>query len=88
MEQDEIKKEHEAVMQNVDGTPFTSIKVGDKYFLALGKYRLTEPVYKSHRDVIKKANQVDYLTVMQIVSIMIETIVPEIIKKNEEFKPE
>ena len=74
----------ETMMQIITDTPFVSVKEEEeKYFMAIGKYRLTESVYKSHKEVEKKAKQVDYQTVLKLIVIMGEAIKNDVTTKTE-----
>lgn len=56
----------------IEDTPFTAVKAGDKWFLALGKYRLTEPL-ESEEACIESTQDASWGRIMQVIQIMIET---------------
>ena len=65
-----------AKMVLIPNTPFVSVEEDtEKYFLAMGNRRITKSVYKNHDEVVRKAFQVDYETVMQVALILIELTV-------------
>lgn len=51
--------------------PFTAVKMDDKWFLTMGKYRLTEPM-KTFEEVEAEAENTSWHRIMQVVQIMIE----------------
>lgn len=55
----------------IGGTPFTAIRVDDKWFLALGKYRLTEPL-ESLEECIEQSKADNWTRIMQVINVMIE----------------
>jgi len=55
----------------VENTPFTMVKADDKYFLAMGNYKLTPPMEKD--DCEDKANIITWDMIMNVIQIMIET---------------
>ena len=55
----------------IEGTPFTAVRHDDKWFLALGKYRLTE-VLKSQEQCIEESKDASWFRIMQIIKLMIE----------------
>lgn len=55
----------------IEDTPFTAIKFDDKWFLTMGKYRLTDPV-DTLEGVKEDAQRADWARVMQIMQIMID----------------
>lgn len=54
----------------LEDTPFTAIRMDDKWFLTLGKYRLSEPV-KTFDEVTENAKDASWMRIMQIMRIMI-----------------
>lgn len=55
----------------IEDTPFTAVKFDDKWFLTMGKYRLTEPI-NSEEEVTKEAYSTTWHRIMQIIQIMID----------------
>lgn len=55
----------------IEGKPFNAIRMEDKWFLAMGKYRLTEPM-NSLEEVLEDAERSDWYRVMQIMNIVIK----------------
>lgn len=55
----------------IQDTPFTAVRLDDKWFLTMGKYRLTEPM-KTFDEVNEDAHRADWTRVMQIIQIMID----------------
>lgn len=67
----------ELVKQNpIEGTPFTANKVGDKWFVGLGKYRLTEPM-ETEQECIEDAKRTDWQRVMQVMWATAQTVIDE-----------
>lgn len=58
-------------IQQIEGTPFTAVKAGDLYFLALGKYRLSEPM-PSMEHVKEDAKRADWERLLQVIGVTIE----------------
>lgn len=57
-------------VEEVKGTPFQIIKMEDKYFLAMGKYRLSEPM-PTYKEALENAQDSSWHRIMQIINIMI-----------------
>lgn len=55
----------------VPNSPFTIIKAEDKFFLAMGKYRLSEP-YETKEETEEDAKLMNWGRMMQVMQIMIE----------------
>lgn len=55
----------------IEDTPFTAIRYDNKWFLTMGKYRLTEPT-DSLEQIQEDAQRADWARVMQIMQIMID----------------
>jgi len=74
-QQAEIQEEEKDTMLfqqfQVDDGPFTTVKLDDKWFLTMGKYRLTEPM-ESREATEANARQITWHRIMQVVQIMIE----------------
>lgn len=64
----------------IENTPFTAVKMDDKWFLTMGKYRLSEKL-NSLDEVKAEAMDASWMRIMQIMRIMIEED-----KKNNETK--
>lgn len=67
-------------MQIVKDTPFISVQTENekgehKYFLAVGRFSLTDAIYNSHEECHKKAHQVDYDTILKLITLMIEGMI-------------
>lgn len=54
----------------IEGTPFMAIKVEDKWYLTLGKYRLTEGGTKE--DTIEESKNASWWRVMQVVTAVVD----------------
>lgn len=54
----------------VEDTPFTMVKYEDKYFLTMGKYRLTEPM-ENESEVRKHLSTHKWEITLQLIDIMI-----------------
>lgn len=65
--------------QPIEGTPFLAVKYGDQYFLALGKYRLTEPL-PSLEACIEETKDTSWMRLLQIMRVVAEEFYKE---KNE-----
>lgn len=55
----------------VEGTPFTAVRYDNEWFLALGKYRLTQKL-KSKEAVEEEADKFHWDRIMQVIQIMID----------------
>lgn len=55
----------------INDTPFTAIKVGENWFLALGKYRLTNQL-NTLEECKAEAQDASWIRIMQIMKIMIQ----------------
>lgn len=66
-------KNQEQIVQQwpVEGTPFTTWKYKDEYFLSLGKYRLSEH-FKTKEEADEDAKDASWERIMQIIKIMIQ----------------
>lgn len=54
----------------IEDTPFACLKKDDKYYLVLGKYRLTEDL-KSEEECIQASTDASWNRIMQVCAIMI-----------------
>ncbi|AXH73042.1 MAG: hypothetical protein [Microviridae sp.] len=55
----------------IHNTPFTAVKMDDKWFLTMGKYRLTNTL-TSLKECEAEATDTSWERIMQIIQIMIE----------------
>ena len=63
------EKEQLLEQHKVENTPFTIIKYGDHWFLAMGKYRLTEPA-PTREEIEAQVHDVSWNRLMQIIMIV------------------
>lgn len=69
---EEKTTERELLQQEqIEGTPFTAVRLDDKWFLTMGKYRLSEPT-KTFEEVLEEAKDASWFRIMQLIQIMIE----------------
>jgi len=66
----------------IEGTPFNINKVNDKWFLALGKYRLTE-LLETEEEAREEAKDASWFRIMQVIQIVINED-----KKKSDKEPE
>lgn len=66
----------------IQDTPFVAIRVHDKHFLALGKYRLTE-LLDSYEEVEKETTHITWNRLTQVIAI----ICNEEIERRNNHKP-
>lgn len=71
----------------IEDTPFACLKNDDKYYLVLGKYRLTQDL-KSEEECIEASTDASWNRIMQICAIMIAESdeVIDLKKEIEELK--
>jgi len=71
----------------IEDTPFTAIRLDDKWFLTLGKYRLSDTL-RSLEEVREDARDASWIRIMQICKIMIaeERREQELIKSQQTSK--
>lgn len=71
-ETDKPKSNSDQLLEKIEieNTPFTAIKVEDKWFLMMGKYRLTEALTKD--EVLAASLDESWFRIMQVIKIMIE----------------
>lgn len=55
----------------IKDTPFTAVKFEDKWFLTMGKYRLTEKL-NSKKECEEAAKDASWIRIMQIIKIVIQ----------------
>lgn len=56
-------------IETIDEGPFSAIRSDDKWFLALGKYRISE-LKDSKAEVLKDSEDMGWLRFMQVMSIV------------------
>jgi len=71
-----MKDEKEVVEQLVEyeqvpNTPFTIVKQNDKWFVTMGKYRLSEQL-ETKQEALEESQNESWFRMMQIMRIMIE----------------
>lgn len=66
------QSKHLVEQVEIEGTPFKAIRYNEQWFLALGKYRLTNEPLKTLEDVKEEAKDASWHRIMQVVGIMIE----------------
>lgn len=76
------KKEQLLEQHKIEDTPFTIIKYGDKWFLTMGKYRLTEPS-KDRETIEAQINDVSWNRIMQVIMATIEEQIKPLKEQNE-----
>lgn len=54
----------------IDETPFTAVKMGEHWFLTMGKYRLSQEL-KSYEECETEAKDASWIRIMQIINICI-----------------
>lgn len=54
----------------IEGTPFTAVRLDDKWFLTMGKYRLTNEL-KTLEECKQEAKDASWHRIMQIMNIVI-----------------
>lgn len=55
----------------IEETPFTAVRLDEKWFLTMGKYRLTETL-QSLEECKEAAKDASWIRIMQIINIMIK----------------
>lgn len=58
-------------IEPIPDTPFNAVKYDDKWFLAMGKYRLTQPS-PDKQTILDDANNTTWNRILQIIKIMID----------------
>lgn len=59
--------------KTIEGTPFTAVRFGNNWFLAMGKYRLTaEGECNSYEECEHESENASWWRIMQIINIMIQ----------------
>lgn len=67
----------------IEGTPFTAVKANDIWFLALGKYRIGEPL-PTKEAVIEDAKDASWYRIMTVMNVVVQE--DKIITQNEYAK--
>lgn len=57
--------------EQVKGTPFTAVKDNGKWYVLMGKYRLTES-FETKTEAVKDAEEITYFRIMQVFQIMMQ----------------
>lgn len=71
---------------NIEDTPFTAVRIENKYFLAMGKYRLTE-LFDTYEAVTAEIHNITWNRLTQVIAIIcMEEI--ERAKNNNTTKPQ
>lgn len=70
--------------KEIPETPFTAVRLGDKWFLTMGKYRLTSGLHGSYEEIFDEAMNTSWNRILQIMQIMIEENEQEKLKKAQE----
>ncbi|AXH74113.1 MAG: hypothetical protein [Microviridae sp.] len=55
----------------IKDTPFTAVRMDDKWFLTMGKYRLSEPI-ETLEQCEESANDASWMRILQVINIMIK----------------
>lgn len=74
-------KEQLFEQKEIEGTPFTAIKLGEEWFLTMGKYRLTEPL-PTMEECIEASKDASWWRLMAITGVVVRE--SEEIKKLQE----
>lgn len=56
-------------VEKIEDSPFNIVKIDDKYFLALGKYRLTEPL-DDRKSVLADVDNVSWHRILSVMNIV------------------
>lgn len=54
----------------IENTPFTAVRIDDKWFLTMGKYRLTPPL-PNKKEALAAGVDESWWRIMQVVNVMI-----------------
>jgi hypothetical protein len=76
-ENEETNNEQLVEFKNITGTPFTAVRMEEKWMLTLGKYRMTEEL-ETLEECIKASEEHDWMRIMAVMQVMM--------KENEELK--
>jgi hypothetical protein len=60
-------------VEPVLNTPFSICKADEKYFLAIGKYRITE-IFTTEKEALNEVNTINWKTLTNVIVALIETI--------------
>lgn len=62
----------EQLMMQVPNSPFMSVKDGEEYVLIMGKYRMSEKKFKSHKEITEFCSTINYDLILGMIAILIE----------------
>ena len=62
------------IVKEVDGTPFSCVKYDEKYFLALGKYRLSD-LMNTEEEVFEDAKDVSWWRMLAVIHAVAQEVV-------------
>lgn len=80
--QSNIQKGTQLVEQiKIEGEPFTILKWDDKYYLTLGKYRLTEAL-ETEEQAREEVHNVSWFRILQVLHIVVKEELNETKYKN------
>lgn len=71
------KETYSEIMRKIKNSPFVSVEHEGKYFVAVGKFRITQAIFNSHEDAAKAYETPTYDTIMQLMFVL---------NANEEIK--
>lgn len=57
---------------DIENTPIKIVGNENEYFAVLGKWRLTEEVYKTSEELEEKIKRTDWQLIMNVIGVMIE----------------
>lgn len=69
----------------VPETPFTIIKYADKWFLSMGKYRLTEPA-QTREEIENLINDTSWNRITQVIMTIVEEMITPLTQQIEILK--
>lgn len=91
MNAEDQNKEHSSEelveRHQIPGSPFTSVKHQDQYYLLMGKYRLNEQPLASHDEVIQYANDNEYDVILKMIMIVFNDLVEQGKRHKDTMKP-
>lgn len=76
------EKEKLVEIKSIPETPFTAVRAGEKWFLALGRYRLTQPL-EDEQACIENAKDVSWDRIVQVMRIISEEVILENTEKAQ-----
>lgn len=71
----------------IKDTPFTALKFDGKWYLAMGKYRLTHEL-NNYQACVREAKDASWNRILQVIQIMIETNQTKTMPKIQQTKAE